>query len=1314
MEKQLSKSIFVKGLDTDTSPKRQSEGTYRYAKNAVVETTSGDHMYISNELGNSICGEVNKPIAGAGNMDNQEVFLALVPDEIGIFNTNTCTYTPLVVDDCFNFSLDHKVYIEFRIRNGCDRTVYLTDNYNSYRVINLDALPKPFSCNQIKYTKDYTTPTITLQSVTTGGTLKVGTYQFAIRYLDNSYNATNWVLISNSVPVNDDSMSAPFGMYDGGVNKVDNNTLIGEVVGNKKISLTFTNLDSNFVYYEVAILSYVSNTGTLTEVRKSSPISISQAAFNYTGNEPFDSIDIADVLVDDVSIDKVATHAQLDNRLYLGNVTEYSKDYSDYQIFASKITTEWVAEFSSNYDSHDNKSTSAPYNPKNEFYYFNGVGFQQDEIYALGIVYVHKNGTKSPVCHIPGRCISEFDNTTVAGGAANVNVFNTTKTKNWQVFNTATILESNVLGKRIRGRFGYYQTTTNYPVVNTCTNPEDYWGKDCDGTKLTGSPIRHHRFPAWDNVAPEVLTGCQAGDPILGAKFSNVTYPNTDIVGHYFVFGDRTNDFTVYDAVYLQNGVLEETNTVLPFKESLLVNSIPSAATDNHIVLSTKTWFDNQLERADYFRATKVFSKVVGEGGFGSGVDIKVPAFAAEIRVIAGRIMNFADQCNTPNIKLPTSFNYKILDTVTLEPLEDYATPPKQPLDTIYAKNYSTSNWASFLKTSRTIDYLSYRNSVAHNVWVYGYLKYDRDVFEDLSTIQYINNNNALSLNTIYSGDTFNTTVNFVEPHWEAAVGEDWNVSFWVASMFLSFQLKDNYAFRHGNKNDYKNSYYKFEPLALNPGEELEKYLAGKVFYTETGDLSGATPYVHDEVYLYNPDYSVCSSPERLSSLPIKFDFCNDCQGKHPYRIYYSQLDNQEGLEDNYLKILPLSYKDLDGSQGPITALRNNFNNLYALTTHTAYFIPTRPQQLGTNESTIYIGTGEVLSNPPRQLKVTNFEFGGTAYQSSVTPTEYGMFYVDNYSGTPFMITDKLESIASGLRNEWKNNGSLKLVDAITSIGGTYSHLLPISGVGYTSTYDPRHKRIIIHKRDYQPLVPIVPKPSKGELSYSGSKFFDWKDSPVEITDTKYFKDVSFTLSYSFLTNSWASYHSYFPDTSFNNYATFFTTYKDGKIYKHNSGNYQTYYGKKEDHVLEATLVDNPFMVKTFDSITYESETNLNDNYAETSFDRFIAYNDKQSTGLQTLTVANTFATNTSNTSALLKRKDKYWRINELRDTSINNSPAIIDNIPNASKTNPNKSLFNTERMRDYYLNCRFYFKPLENYKISTDLISVTSNPTNL
>lgn len=121
---------------------------------------------------------------------------------------------------------------------------------------------------------------------------------------------------------------------------MDNNTLTGEVTSSKKISLNISNVDSNFDFYQIAVLEYTSNTQTVTQVKQSNPIPATQSKFTYTGNESFDEIDITSILVDSVTVDKVVTHAQLDNRLYLGNVTEYSPDYSSYQKFASAITAE--------------------------------------------------------------------------------------------------------------------------------------------------------------------------------------------------------------------------------------------------------------------------------------------------------------------------------------------------------------------------------------------------------------------------------------------------------------------------------------------------------------------------------------------------------------------------------------------------------------------------------------------------------------------------------------------------------------------------------------------------------------------------------------------------------------------------------------------------------------------------------------------------------------------------------------------------------------------------------------------------------------
>ena len=41
-------------------------------------------------------------------------------------------------------------------------------------------------------------------------------------------------------------------------------------------------------------------------------------------------------------------------------------------------------------------------NPKNPISSFSLTGYMPDEVYSFGIVYVTKDGTKSPAYHIPG------------------------------------------------------------------------------------------------------------------------------------------------------------------------------------------------------------------------------------------------------------------------------------------------------------------------------------------------------------------------------------------------------------------------------------------------------------------------------------------------------------------------------------------------------------------------------------------------------------------------------------------------------------------------------------------------------------------------------------------------------------------------------------------------------------------------------------------------------------------------------------------------------------------------------------------------
>lgn len=140
----ITSNIFTKGINQDSHPKFQPEGTYRFALNAVLETELGEMPSISNELGNSLTATdypSGKTIIGHTPTDNEDIILLLYDPlgdhEIGVFDPLAKSYTSIATGSCLNFSDKYPVNVLFRIRNGCERVIYFTDNYNPYRVANL-------------------------------------------------------------------------------------------------------------------------------------------------------------------------------------------------------------------------------------------------------------------------------------------------------------------------------------------------------------------------------------------------------------------------------------------------------------------------------------------------------------------------------------------------------------------------------------------------------------------------------------------------------------------------------------------------------------------------------------------------------------------------------------------------------------------------------------------------------------------------------------------------------------------------------------------------------------------------------------------------------------------------------------------------------------------------------------------------------------------------------------------------------------------------------------------------------------------------
>ena len=124
----------------------------------------------------------------------------------------------------------------------------------------------------------------------------------------------------------------------------------------------------------------------------------------------------------------------------------------------------------------------------------------------------------------------------------------------------------------------------------------------------------------------------------------------------------------------------------------------------------------------------------------------------------------------------------------------------------------------------------------------------------------------------------------------------------------------------------------------------------------------------------------------------------------------------------------------------------------------------------------------------------------------------------------------------------------------------------PYKSLGILMWWDSRFKRVFITKLDY-----TVRRKYKDKVTFSGGNFYvNGSTTPVELTNTEYFKDVSWTIAYSPMYDSWISYYDFKPNyaIAYNDYFQTGINYssdpKEEGIWSHllTNKSYQVFYGK--------------------------------------------------------------------------------------------------------------------------------------------------------
>lgn len=381
----------------------------------------------------------------------------------------------------------------------------------------------------------------------------------------------------------------------------------------------------------------------------------------------------------------------------------------------------------------------------------------------------------------------------------------------------------------------------------------------------------------------------------------------------------------------------------------------------------------------------------------------------------------------------------------------------------------------------------------------------------------------------------------------------------------------------------------------------------------------------------------------------------------------YSEKSFLEETTDNYRKFLANNRNDLLGEEGAITNLIVDKDQLYALTPRALWFIPTRPQSLQSNESTIYVGTGEVLSIPPKRMITADHAYGGSTEQLSVLSTEFGTIYVDTVGRKIFLLSSQLQEISQdGINNFFEDNIELSLPKQYKRLtGNTYAFTNPTHqyGVGFITTYDPRYKRIIVHKKDYELIESKYSNvPVNGRIAWNSTtqSFVDGVQ-PVQVGDSRYFEDKSWTVSYSPRHKAWVSFHSYLPSYMFNDEDTFFTATDNG-IWEHNKINKScSFYGTIYPHIVDFISNQAAATTQVFKNLFLHAD--VQEYFAPTRnsrivnneiFQQVVLYNTDQISGLRNIIRKDSTNPYVSVTSApedvIIEKSEGVWKLSNLRD----------------------------------------------------------------
>lgn len=394
--------------------------------NALNVMYNSNFTYLTNENGYIKLHTFEHKICGIIPTPNCDIVFTSNNSNISKIYKITDNSKELLLQGNFKFHTNNAIIGVYDYNNNGDLIVAWidgvqpacilnTNNYIKYDETNI--LPDNY-VDTIYLFPNINIPKYNLEKVRSGGSIKKAAYYFIINYYINDYDLSNWLIPSNPIYIFDidSNIELSYGAYEkdswefsNKANRLSNKSYDSyqnndNDISNKSIIMDISNLDIRYSKIKVAVIQKTDTSVNVFDIGDYM-INGETLKISYDGTNNGE-LTLNEVTIPSISYKSPKAITKLNGRLILANLE--SSSINSYQKYANNIKVTYNVEEIKPNSSMAQKGYYNYFDNENNCFYLKTVN--PDEVYALYIGLIGKDGTSKGNYHIPGRHYRNISN----------------------------------------------------------------------------------------------------------------------------------------------------------------------------------------------------------------------------------------------------------------------------------------------------------------------------------------------------------------------------------------------------------------------------------------------------------------------------------------------------------------------------------------------------------------------------------------------------------------------------------------------------------------------------------------------------------------------------------------------------------------------------------------------------------------------------------------------------------------------------------------------------------------------------------------